>query len=103
MLIFHADNLTTAEQLIKLIQSIVFELNKKLNSEETIISLRLNKDIVKLQLFAYKWVLNIRYPNIRKKSVKNFQPLKDQSSLPIDKHDHEPTSKRKIFCNRKLQ
>ncbi|XP_012056602.1 PREDICTED: uncharacterized protein LOC105619689 [Atta cephalotes] len=88
-------NSTTAEQLIKLIKSIVFELNEKLNSEETIISSRLNKDIVKLQLFAYKWVLNIRYPNIRKKSVKNFQPLKDQSSLLMDKHDNESTNQEK--------
>ncbi|XP_018353763.1 PREDICTED: uncharacterized protein LOC108755331 [Trachymyrmex septentrionalis] len=95
-------NLRTAELLIKLIKSIVFELNylnvlEKLNSKETVLSLHLNKDIIKLQLFAYKWVLNIRYPNIHKKSIKNKNsqpPLKDQSSLPMDKHDNEPTSYR---------
>ncbi|EGI60400.1 PREDICTED: uncharacterized protein LOC105150952 [Acromyrmex echinatior] len=91
---------STAEQLIKLIKSIVFELNEKLNSEETIISSRLNEDIVKLQLFSYKWVFNIRYPNIRTKFVnENSQSsLKNQSSLPInmtDKHDNEPTDQQK--------
>ncbi|KYN15107.1 hypothetical protein ALC57_12649 [Trachymyrmex cornetzi] len=90
-------NSRKAELLIKLIKSIVFELNEKLKSKETIISSRLNKDILMLQLFAYKWVLNIRYPNIRKKSVnkKSQPPLKDESSLPMDKNDNGPTDQEK--------
>ncbi|KYQ54353.1 hypothetical protein ALC60_06900, partial [Trachymyrmex zeteki] len=78
--------------LVKNIKSIVFELNEKLHSQKNGISFGLNNRLCDLQLLAYKWVLNIRYPNIRKKSIKKSRPpLEDRSSFSMEKNDNGPT------------
>ncbi|XP_018305097.1 uncharacterized protein [Mycetomoellerius zeteki] len=89
-------NSRTAELLEKLIKSIVTGLTEKLDSKETVISSRLNNDIFNLQLIAYKWILNIRYPNISKKSTeKSRPPLEGQFSFPMEKNDNGPTDQEK--------